>query len=137
MLHGPPVVRCSTVYSGAGWGILAFEPARREPMRRHLHTIALILFVLVFLFDLVLWGTVPGLPDVGTSIERSAHAENRRIGRRADPLGSPCPISVTSGRYPRADPMDVAGRERRPAPAQFLRAFLGIALDGQMTGGSD
>jgi hypothetical protein len=44
-------------------------------MRRHLHTIALILFVLVFLFDLVLWGTVPGLPDVGTSIERSAHAE--------------------------------------------------------------
>ena len=44
-------------------------------MRRHLHTIALILFVLVFLFDLVLWGAVPGLPDVGTSIERSAHAE--------------------------------------------------------------
>ena len=42
-------------------------------MRRHLHTIALILFVLVFLFDLVLWGTVPGLPDVGSSIERSAH----------------------------------------------------------------
>ncbi|HPG95133.1 MAG TPA: hypothetical protein PLR28_11305, partial [Dokdonella sp.] len=44
-------------------------------MRRHLHTIALVLLVLVFLFDLVLWGAVPGLPEVGGIIERSANSE--------------------------------------------------------------
>lgn len=44
-------------------------------MRRHLHIIALILFVLVFLFDLILWGAVPDLPEVGAAIEASANRE--------------------------------------------------------------
>ncbi|HMM66288.1 MAG TPA: hypothetical protein PKC03_05045 [Dokdonella sp.] len=44
-------------------------------MRKHLHTIALVLFLLVFAIDLALWGAVPGLPDVGPHIERSANSE--------------------------------------------------------------
>lgn len=44
-------------------------------MRKHLHLIALVLFVLVLLFDLVVWGAVPLLPDVGVHIERSADKE--------------------------------------------------------------
>ncbi len=44
-------------------------------MRRHLHTIALILLGLALLFDLVLWGAVPDLPEVGPQIARSANSE--------------------------------------------------------------
>lgn len=44
-------------------------------MRKHLHTIALILFLFVFFIDLVLWGAVPTLPDVGDHIVRSANTE--------------------------------------------------------------
>lgn len=44
-------------------------------MKRHLHTIALILLILALLLDFVLWGAVPGLPEVGVLIERSAHSE--------------------------------------------------------------
>ncbi len=44
-------------------------------MRRHLHTIALVLLGLALLFDLALWGAVPDLPEVGPQIARSAHSE--------------------------------------------------------------
>ena len=44
-------------------------------MRRHLHTIALVLLGFALLFDLVLWGAVPDLPEVGTQIVQSAHSE--------------------------------------------------------------
>lgn len=44
-------------------------------MRKHLHTIALVLFLLVFFFDLVFWGAVPGIDQVGPHIERSAGNE--------------------------------------------------------------
>lgn len=44
-------------------------------MRRHLHTIALVLVMLTLLLNLILWGAVPNLPDVGLHIERSAHSE--------------------------------------------------------------
>ena len=44
-------------------------------MRRRLHLVAVILFLLVFFFNLVIWGAVPGLPDVGEGIARSARSE--------------------------------------------------------------
>ncbi len=44
-------------------------------MRRRLHVIAMVVFLLVLGFDLVVWGGVPSIPDVGAKIERSAHAE--------------------------------------------------------------
>jgi hypothetical protein len=44
-------------------------------MRRFLHLIALGLFLLTLLLDLVFWGAVPDLPDVGPLIDRSASAE--------------------------------------------------------------
>ena len=44
-------------------------------MRRHLHYFALALFFLAFLWDLVLWGAVPDLPEVGAMIEQSASHE--------------------------------------------------------------
>lgn len=44
-------------------------------MKRRLHLIALGLFVVVLLADLVMWGAVPTLPDVGVAIERSARNE--------------------------------------------------------------
>ena len=44
-------------------------------MRKHLHTIALILLVLALLVDLVIWGAVPDLPEVGSHLVKSANAE--------------------------------------------------------------
>ncbi len=44
-------------------------------MRRYLHSIALVLLGLSLLFDLVLWGAVPDLPEVGPQIAHSAHSE--------------------------------------------------------------
>ncbi len=44
-------------------------------MRRRLHLVAIGLFVIALLFDLVVWGAVPSLPDVGAAIEGSARKE--------------------------------------------------------------
>lgn len=44
-------------------------------MKRRLHLIALILFVVCFLYDLVVWGSLPLLPDVGVAIVQSADRE--------------------------------------------------------------
>ncbi len=44
-------------------------------MKRRLHLIALVLFLLALLFDLAVWGAAPGLPDVGAAIARSARSE--------------------------------------------------------------
>jgi hypothetical protein len=44
-------------------------------MRRHLHYIVLALFLLAFFWDLVLWGAVPELPEVGAAIAHSAANE--------------------------------------------------------------
>lgn len=44
-------------------------------MRRRLHLVAISLFVIALLFDLVVWGAVPTLPDVGSAIAASARKE--------------------------------------------------------------
>ena len=44
-------------------------------MKRHLHTIATLLFALCLLFDLVVWGAAPGLPEIGPAIHTSANRE--------------------------------------------------------------
>jgi hypothetical protein len=44
-------------------------------MKFRLHVIALILFVLCFLYDIVVWGGVYALPDVGADIADSARRE--------------------------------------------------------------
>ncbi|MEO6688420.1 MAG: hypothetical protein ABIS07_12900 [Dokdonella sp.] len=44
-------------------------------MKRRLYVIALVLFVASLLYDLIVWGALPLLPDVGTSIVESAGRE--------------------------------------------------------------
>jgi len=44
-------------------------------MKSHLHAIAMVLFAICFLYDIVVWGGVMGLPDVGAGIADSAHRE--------------------------------------------------------------
>lgn len=44
-------------------------------MRKRLHLVVTFLFLAVLLFDLVVWGAVPGLADVGPAIARSAGNE--------------------------------------------------------------
>ena len=44
-------------------------------MKSRLHVIALVLFAICFLYDLVVWGAVSQLPDVGAGIADSAHRE--------------------------------------------------------------
>ena len=44
-------------------------------MRRRVHLVAVLLFFAVLLFNLIVWGAVPGLPEVGDPIARSARNE--------------------------------------------------------------
>jgi hypothetical protein len=44
-------------------------------MKRHLHSIALALFMFALLFDLIVWGAAPTLPDAGAAIVSSAKSE--------------------------------------------------------------
>jgi hypothetical protein len=57
-------------------------------MSRRLHLIALVLFVLAFLYDVIVWGAVPGLPDVGPEIAGSA-AREAPVAATYIALGSP------------------------------------------------
>ena len=44
-------------------------------MKRNAHVIALVLFVLFLLYDLVVWGALPAIPEVGEHIVASANRE--------------------------------------------------------------
>jgi hypothetical protein len=44
-------------------------------MKRNLHVIALVLFLLSLLYNLLVWGAAPLLPDVGGAIASSARRE--------------------------------------------------------------
>lgn len=44
-------------------------------MKRYLHHVALVLFFACLLYDMVVWGALPRLPDVGASITASAQRE--------------------------------------------------------------
>lgn len=44
-------------------------------MKRNAHVIALVLFILFLLYDLVVWGALPAIPDVGEDIVASANRE--------------------------------------------------------------
>ncbi|HEY6940415.1 hypothetical protein [Dokdonella sp.] len=44
-------------------------------MKRHLHVIVLVLFVSFLLYDMVVWGALPRVPDVGPAIVDSANRE--------------------------------------------------------------
>jgi hypothetical protein len=44
-------------------------------MKSQLHVIALVLFAICFLYDIVVWGGVPALARVGPAIVDSAHRE--------------------------------------------------------------
>jgi hypothetical protein len=44
-------------------------------MKNRLHLIALVLFAVCFLYDIVVWGGVQALPDVGPAIADSARRE--------------------------------------------------------------
>ncbi len=57
-------------------------------MSRRLPLIALVLFALALLYDLVVWGAVPRLPDVGPEIAGSA-AREAPIAATYITLGSP------------------------------------------------
>lgn len=44
-------------------------------MKSQLHVIAMVLFAICFLYDIVVWGGVPALPRVGAGIADSARRE--------------------------------------------------------------
>ena len=44
-------------------------------MKSQLHVIAIVLFAICFLYDIVIWGGVTSLPAVGVGIADSAHRE--------------------------------------------------------------
>jgi hypothetical protein len=44
-------------------------------MKRHLHVIVLVLFALSLLYDIVVWGALPLVPEVGEDIVASANRE--------------------------------------------------------------
>jgi hypothetical protein len=44
-------------------------------MKRNLHVIALVLFILALLYDIVVWGALPLIPEVGDDITDSANRE--------------------------------------------------------------
>lgn len=44
-------------------------------MKRRLHLIATILFIVTLAYDAIVWGALPALPDVGESIAESARRE--------------------------------------------------------------
>lgn len=44
-------------------------------MKRRLHLIAIAVFFLSLLYDVVVWGAMPLLPEVGSAIAESAHRE--------------------------------------------------------------
>lgn len=44
-------------------------------MKSRLHVIALVLFVLSLLYDVIVWGALPQIPDIGDDIVDSANRE--------------------------------------------------------------
>jgi hypothetical protein len=44
-------------------------------MKSQLHVIAMVLFAICFLYDIVVWGGVTSLPGIGAGIAESAHRE--------------------------------------------------------------
>lgn len=44
-------------------------------MKRHLHWVALALFLVTLVYDALVWGALPLLPEVGAAIADSAHRQ--------------------------------------------------------------
>lgn len=69
-------MRCCTVPIAPGSvQLLASVRQLGDAMTKHLHVIAFVMFLVVLGFNLIVWGAVPSLPDVGPDIERSAGKE--------------------------------------------------------------
>jgi len=64
-------------------------------MKSQLHVIAMVLFAICFLYDIVVWGGVPALPKVGGHIADSAHRE-APIAATYIALGSPLDAAAPS-----------------------------------------
>lgn len=64
-------------------------------MKRHLHLVTLFLFILCLLYDVVVWGALPGLPEIGRPIIESAQREAPLassyiwLGRGVDGVAAP------------------------------------------------
>jgi len=64
-------------------------------MKSQLHVIAMVLFAICFLYDIVVWGGVPALPKVGGHIADSARRE-APIAATYIAIGSPLDTAVPS-----------------------------------------
>jgi hypothetical protein len=64
-------------------------------MKSQLHVIAMVLFAICLLYDIVVWGGVPALPKVGGYIAESAHRE-APIATTYIAIGSPLDAAVPS-----------------------------------------
>jgi len=64
-------------------------------MKSQLHVIAMVLFAICFLYDIVVWGGVPALPKVGGHIADSARRE-APIAATYIAIGSPLDSAVPS-----------------------------------------
>ncbi|HEY0179538.1 MAG TPA: hypothetical protein VGC30_07885 [Dokdonella sp.] len=82
-------------------------------MTRRLHWIAVVLFLLSFAYDVVVWGALPGMGDVGAAIAGSA--------RREAPLAT---TYVVLGR-----PLDRAAPALQAFGEQRLTAAFGAGFE--------
>jgi hypothetical protein len=64
-------------------------------MKSQLHVIAMVLFAICFLYDIVVWGGVPTLPGVGAFIADSAHRE-APLATTYIAIGSPLDAAMPS-----------------------------------------
>jgi hypothetical protein len=64
-------------------------------MKSQLHVIAMVLFAICFLYDIVVWGGVPALPKVGTYIVDSAHRE-APLATTYIAIGAPLDVAMPS-----------------------------------------
>lgn len=72
---------------------MGFLLQRVFPMKRNLHVIALVLFLLTLGYNLLVWGAAPLLPEVGDAIAGSARRE-APLAATYVMLGSPIDAAV-------------------------------------------
>lgn len=80
-------------------------------MKSQLHVIAMVLFAICFLYDIVVWGGVPALPHVGAGMADSAHRE-APLAATYIAIGTPLDAAMPSlGDYATARLTEAFGEE--------------------------
>ena len=101
-------------------------------MKNRLHVLAVVLFVVSFLYDIVVWGGVRQLPDVGPAspIPRSArHRSRRPISRSASIVDSAMPSLGSFGSARLTDAFGEGFERIRDDPTVAMDLVFGTDLE--------